>query len=543
MHTCGFYPVADLHNPTELVLLWASNVTSTNEEGQITSLFYDRLKEGAKLIVVDPRKTDLVERADLWLQLRPGTAQALAIGFIRVIIEEFLYDKEFVEKYSYGFEDLTRHVREYTPEKVSEITWVPAHLIREAARMYARARPAALQWGNPIEHDINAFDATRSLVCLMAICGNLDVAGGNCNAHDPEIMGLGQFVRADLIPEKRKEMISAHHRVIPRFMTTPPAFFRRAVLEDDPYPVRGFYGMCTNPLVAWADSKVTYDAFMRLDFVAMAEIFMTPTASLADIVFPVAHQYEMNDIGHYGIGHGMILARPKIVDPPEGCWPDMKVLNELGKRISPPEYWYDDHERFLEDVVKPAGLTYREFVAKGYLKGPDRFRLYEKMGFRTPTGKVELKLSTAEKYGLKPLPEFTGFPEEDDPDYPLLLISAKSRYYLLSSYRWVEKLRQKRPRPKVQIHPDTAVQYGIGDGDEVMIETKYGEITQVAHLTDIVHPRVISASLGWWFPEGDPREQFEWRKSNFNMLTSLGKLGKEFGTPNLKNLPCRIRRK
>jgi anaerobic selenocysteine-containing dehydrogenase len=542
VHTCGFYPVADLHHPTALILLWASNVSSTNEEGQIASLFYEQLKGGAKLVVVDPRRTDLAEKADLWLQLRPGTAQALALGFINIIIRESLYDKAFVEKYTYGFEDLARSVETYTPERVAEITWVPADLIQRAARMYAEAGPAALQWGNPIEHDINAFDATRSLVCLMAICGNLDVAGGNVNARDPKIMGLREFVRADLIPEKRKEMISAHHRVIPRFMTIPPAFFRKAVLESDPYPVRGYYGMCTNPLVAWADSKTTYDAFMNLDFVAVAEIFMTPTASVADIVFPVAHQFEMNDIGHYGIGHGMILARPKIVDPPGECWPDIKIMNELGKRISPPQYWHEDHETFLEDLLKPAGLTYREFVAKGYLKGPNRFKLYEKEGFRTPTGKVELKLSTAEKFGLKSLPEYAGLPEEDDADYPLVLISAKSRYYLMSSYRWVDKLRERRPKPTVEIHPDAAAEYGIGDGDEVVIETKYGEITQTARVTDRVHPRVISASLGWWFPEGDPEEQFEWRKSNFNMLTSTVKLGKEFGTPNLKNLPCTIRK-
>jgi len=543
VHTCGFYPVADLHNPTKLMLLWASNVTSTNEEGQINSLFYSQLKQGAKLIVVDPRRTELAQKADLWLQFRPGTAQALALGFIQVIIAESLYDKQFVEKYTYGFEDLARHVKKYTPENVSEITWVPADLIRRAARMYAATRPAALQWGNPIEHDINAFDAARSLVCLMAICGNLDVAGGNVNARDPQIMRLGEFVRADLIPQKRKEMISAHHNVIPRFMTIPPAYFRKAVLESDPYPVRAYYGMCTNPLVAWADSQATYDAFMRLDFVAVAEIFMTPTASLADIVFPVAHQFEMNDIGHYGIGHGIIFSRPKIVDPPEACWPDMKIMNELGKRISAPEYWHDDHEKFLEDLLRPAGITYREFAARGYLKGPDRFKAYETEGFRTPTGKVELKLSTAEKFNLKPLPEFTGLPEADDADYPLLLISAKSRYYLLSSYRWVSRLREKKPRPTVEIHPDTAAQYGIGDGDEVVIETKYGQITQTAWVTDVVHPRVISASLGWWFPEGDPKAQFEWRISNFNMLTSIARLGKEFGTPNLKNLPCRIRRK
>ena len=156
-----------------------------------------------------------------------------------MIIEEALYDQEFVEKYTYGFEDLARHVKHYSPETVSEITWVPPELIRKAARLYAAAKPAALQWGNAIEHDVNAFDATRSLVCLMAICGNLEVPGGNINAHEPKIMGLGEFVRADLIPDKRKEMISAYHGIIPRLMTVAPAYFRKAVLEGNALPGQG----------------------------------------------------------------------------------------------------------------------------------------------------------------------------------------------------------------------------------------------------------------------------------------------------------------
>lgn len=542
MHTCGFYPVADLHNPTNCILSWASNVLSTSEEGQIAGLALEQLKRGARLIVVDPRRTELAQRADLWLQLRPGTAQALALGFLHVIIEESLYDRDFVEKHTHGFEELARHVKQYPPETVSTITWVSADLIRKAARMYAEAKPAALQWGNAIEHDINAFDSARSLVCLMAVCGYLEAPGGNIEAHDPPIMRLAEFVRADLMPDKRKEMIGAAHRTIPRMMTVPPAYFRKAVLDATPYPVRAYYGMCTNPLVAWAESKLTCEAFMNLDFSAVAEIFMTPTASLADIVFPVAHQYEMNDIGHYGIGHGMVFARPRIVDPPGECWPDIKIMNELGKRISAPEYWREDFESFLDDVVRPAGLTFEQFAAQGYLKGPDRFMLHREQGFSTPSGKVELKLSTAEKFGLKPLPEFSGLPEEDDPEYPLILISAKSRYFLLSSYRWVEKLRRKQPDPLVEIHPETATALGIREGEKVVVETKYGQIVQVARVTDIVHPRIVSAALGWWFPEGEASQQFDWRESNFNMLTSTGKLGREFGTPNIKNIPCRVRR-
>jgi len=540
IHTCGFYPVVDFHHPSKLVVLWGSNITATNEEGEICSLLLEQLKTGTELIVIDPRRIDLAKKARHWLQIRPGADAALALGFIHVIVKEGLYDQEFVANWTEGFAELAAHIEAYPPEKVAEITWVPADEIRRAARTYAAAKPAAIQWGNPIEHNIHTFDTTRALICLMAITGNLDVPGGNVEARDPKIMGLGPFVRADLIPDKRKEIISAHHRIIPRLMTVAPAYFRKAVLEGIPYPVRGAYMMCSNPMLSYADSRLTHKALTSLDFLAVADLFMTPTAALADVVLPVASHFECDDIGHYGIGHGYILARPKVVDPPEECWPDKKIITELGKLMTPPELWPEDYHQLLEDLLKPAGLTYTQFVEKGYLKGPDRFRSYLEKGFKTPTGKVELKLSVAEKFRLKPLPSFDGYPEADDPAYPLLLTSAKSQYYLHSSYRWVPKLRKLRPHPRLEIHPDTAAMYGIAEREEIFIETPYGRIVQQACLTEAVAPLVVCGSHGWWFPEGRPERQFDWDKANFNMLTSVAKLGREYGTPNLKGIPCRI---
>jgi len=181
-----------------------------------------------------------------------------------------------------------------------------------------------------------------------------------------------------------------------------------------------------------------------------------------------------------------------------------------------------------------------DVILDDFVKSPDRFKLYEEKGFRTPTGKVELLLSTAEKFKLSALPEFRGLPEDDDPQYPLILTSAKSRYYLHSSYRWIEKLRRLKPHAQVEMHPDTARQYGIAEGDDVVIETRYGKITQKARLTDAIDPRVLCADHGWWFPEGNPENQYDWDKANFNMLTSTQKLGREYETPNLKGMGCRI---
>ena len=313
MHTCGFYPVTDFHHKSETVLVWGSNATHTHEEGEICSLLLEQLKQGTQLIVIDPRKTDLAKKAQFWLQPRPATDHFLALAFLNVIIEENLFDRTFVETWTHGFDDLARHVTAYAPEKMADITWVEADLIRKAARLYAESSPAAIHWGNALEQNNNTFHALRAITCIMALCGNLDIPGGNIQANEPKMMPLGKYVRADLLPNKRKEMIHAAHGTIPRLMTVPPAFFRKAVLEADPYPVKGAYVQCANPVMAYADSNRTVEALSRLDFLAVSDLFMTPTAALADIVLPAATHFEFDDIGHYGLGHGYILARPKVV--------------------------------------------------------------------------------------------------------------------------------------------------------------------------------------------------------------------------------------
>ena len=542
MHTCGFYPVADFHHPSRVVMLWGSNITSTNEEGAICSLLLKQLKSGAELIVIDPRKTALAQKAKYWLQIRPGTDHALALAFLHVIISEKIYDDNFVRNWTSGFEDLVDHIQPCSPEKMSEVTWVPAELVRKAARFYARSRPAAIQWGNPVEQTVHNFNSARALICLMAISGNLDLPGGNIKPSEPQTAPFGKFVRADLAPSKTKEMIHAHHGTIPGMMTVPPGLFRKAVLEKFPYPVKAAYMQGTNPLVTYADSRKTHETLLKLDFIAVADIFMTPTASMADIVLPAATHFEFNDIGHYGLGHGYILARPKVVDPPEGCWPDIKILNELGKALTSKEYWYDDYEKLLEEVLEPSGLSYSQFVDQGYLKGTGQFQKYLSVGFKPPTGKVELSLSQASKFNLPPLPHFSGLSQKESSEFPFVLTSSKSRFYLHSSYRWLAALREKRPHPKVEIHPETAEKLGIKEGDAVIIETRTGEITQMAHVTDAIHPKVINAAYGWWFPEAKPESQYDWKTSNYNMLTSMETLGKEFGTPDLKGICCRIRR-
>ena len=336
-------------------------------------------------------------------------------------------------------------------------------------------------------------------------------------------------------------MIHARHGTLHGLMTVPPSFLKRAILDHMPYPVCGAYLQGTNPLLTWADSRQTFAALSRLEFLAVSEVFMTP-AAMADIVLPAATHFEFDDIGHWGLGHGIVLARPKVVDPPAGCRSDIRILNDLGKALTESDLWYDDCRDMLDEVLAPAGIDFDVFARQGFLKAKQRFQKYVPRGFRTPTGKVELALSRAAELKVAPLPQFLGS-LEGNADYPLVLTSAKNPYFLHSSYRWVSKLRQRSVEPIVVIHPETAAGQGIRDGMPVVIETPGGQVAQFARLSDSVPPDVVCASYGWWFPEDKFNPQYDWQSANYNMLTTTERLGREFGTPNLKGIACRIRRK
>ena len=541
LHTCGFYPVTDFHHSSSLILLWGSNPTASNEEGAIHSLLQKQIRQGCRLIVVDPRQTGLARRSDCHLALKPGTDAALALSFLHVIIQENLIDRDFVNRFTVGFEELAQHCRKFSPEWVSMICGVPSEWIRKCARQYATIKPAAIAWGNAIEQHISAWDTTRALVCLMAVTGNLDVPGGNIHALEPPVLSLASFVRSDLVPDKPTRMIHSYFGTVPRMMTVPGTYFRKAILEQTPYPVRAAYMQCCNPLIGFADSRLTRQALLKLDFLAVSEVFPTPTTQLADIVLPAATQFEFDDIGHYGLGHGILLARRKLIEPPPECRPDLRIINDLGKRISRPEWWFVEETEMLRMVLEPTGIPLEEFFEKGYLKGPETFRKHLASGFRTKSGKVNLELKIGEKWGLSTLPDYS--PESPNPAFPLLLTSSKSPHYLHSSYRWMEPLRRREPVPVCRIHPETASQAGIREKDIVIIETAYGMIEQTAHLTDRIRPDTICAAYGWWFPEDKEVPDDFRHRSNYNRLTSAHPVGRAYGTPNLKGIPCRIQPK
>jgi anaerobic selenocysteine-containing dehydrogenase len=226
------------------------------------------------------------------------------------------------------------------------------------------------------------------------------------------------------------------------------------------------------------------------------------------------------------------------------CWPDSKILNELGKRLGHAQYFWNDMRGCLDEILKPSGMTYDDFKAIGILKGKWEYRTFEKKGFNTPSGKVEIYSEQLKDWGYDPLPHYKESPldhPELTKEYPLIFTSAKDPFYFHSAYRNIPSLRRLSPEPIVLIHPDTAARFGVSDGDWVAIETKQGTIRQKAKLEREIDPRIIVLSFGWWYPERRDLELSGWKESNLNILTSNDPpYEPAIGSTFLRAAPCRI---
>lgn len=516
-----------------------------------------RRENGAKIIVVDPRKTDAVRHADLWLQIRPGTDCALALAMINHIIQKGLYDKSFVEKWCHGFDQLKERAAEYPIEKAAKITWLRKEDIVQAAEWYATLKPGATNHGMGIEHQPGSIETLHAHYILSALSGNIEEKGGDIFPtpypgiiHEQEIaahdrlseeqvnktLGIERF---RLLSRKGFDLIQANvarlwgkeanNRTSYECFAHAPSVYR-AALTGKPYPVRGIITLSSNPMVTQPNTKLVYEALKSLDLYVVVDFFMTPSAQLADYVLPATTYLERPWLWTYSGVVGSERAMPKTVPGEYDRRDDYDFWRGLGLELGQEADWpWETLEALYDYRLAPVGLTFQQFMAQGgYLSVPKEYKRYQKVGFATPTGKVELYSTILEKLGYDPLPQFKEPPETpfSQPQlaekYPLILITGgRVQPYYHSEHRQVASLRKMHPDPIVQINSETAKNLGISDGDWVWIESPRGKIRQKCRLFDGIDPRVVHVEHGWWFPEEDgaePSLHGVW-KSNCNVLT------------------------
>ncbi len=459
---------------------------------------------------------------------------------------------------------LTERVKDYTPEKVEEITWVPADKLAAAARFYAEQKPAALHWGFALDTMTTTTPTTQAISWLWAITGNFDVPGGNVVARYAfDVVTYPYHASGTMLslpPEAHAKRIGTwKYPAVRDFRAwAHPDMVQEQIFTEDPYPIKGMWIQGSNPVTCTGtDIRKWYNAMKRLDFIVAVDLFMTPSAMLADVVHPAASFLEKESIKSWWIP---LQAIKKVVEVGD-CKSDVEINFELARRFKRDFPWRNVEEMF-DQIMKPSGMTYQELRDRGWVLPPPGhattpYRRHEKgilrpdgrPGFRTPSGKIELYSSWLERWGLDPLPYYEEPPYSpvSTPDlyksYPLIMgTGRRSPVFFHSEHKQIPWLREIEPEPIVEIHPKTAKQQGIQQGDWVFVENWLGKVKVKAHLTPIVHPKMVMVDHAWWYPErnGAEPEFYGLWEVNVNQLIPSDHVGKSgHGSP-LKNMLCKI---
>lgn len=528
----------DMKNAKTL-LVWSSNLYHSNTP--MSGTYQGMKKRGAKIIVVDPRHSVTAHDADIHLQLIPGTDGALALSMAQVIIEEGLYDKEFVENYVYGFEEYREYVQNFVPEEAEKITGVPAAQVRLAARTYAGNGPASVMFSaSPIVHHINGVQNYRAVFSLIAITGNYDVEGGNRTQPGPSSLAneFGRVRRFDGIEAiGQKEFPVWFDLSCDEAQCTKLADY---ILEEKPYPIKAVFAMGLNHRM-WPQPEHLQRALEKLDFYVNVELFMSESSNAADLVLPACTSYEREEV-HVGKGGRFYLSN-RAIEPVGEAKNDIEIIIDLLKKMGlKDEALENGYEAYMQHILEPSGLTLEEL--KNHPQGmqgknlfPPVVKTYESAPLHTPSGKVELKSLVLERYreshGYEGLPVYHDYRAEtkiDRNQYPLILSTGnrKPQFFHARVYRmaWLSNIEKAT---LVEIHPEDGEKYHIKDGATVKVVSPSGEMVGIAAYTIAGKPGVVNIYHG--NPKGDANE-----------LIGKDYLDPISGFPGYRSYFCRIER-
>ena len=545
----------------DLIVIWGNNPIVSNSDGLYGHWVVDCLKMGSRAIVVDPRMIWLASKAEHYLQIRPGTDGALALGIVNYLIENDLYDHEFVSLWCYGFEELAERAKEYPLDEVAKITDLPAEDIVAVARAIADSDAVTLQWGVAIDQIKETIPTAQAVLAIFEITGNIGKPG--TMQQPASILNYAAGWGSEfLVPEQEAKRIGQdeHPLIKMGFQECVTDDYIRCLETGKPYPIKVAWMQTTNPLACTGvDAKRTLDAHMNIETIVYVDLFMTPTSmALADYFLPACTYAERNGLR---VGDGAQRAETinKAIEPLGESRSDMQICLDIGKRISPEAWPWDTVEDMYSNILAETGHTFEEMqeLAPGY--PPFEYHMHEKgllradgnVGFDTATGRIELWCSMYNNLGLDPLPSY----EEPVPsplstpelceEYPLVLTTGARLWGMFhSEHRQIPRMRALHPEPLVYVNPKTAADFGVKDGDWVWVENHLGRCKRVVKETPIVNERTASTDHAWWHPEAPGELEAGlydlWDLTVENLLPyDCGKTG--FGA-NYKNTICKIYR-
>jgi len=568
--TYGWFPMPEIAN-TKCVVLFGHNPRQHSWTPIYNAINFAR-SQGAKVIVLDPRVSSQAEVADLHLRLRSGTDAAMCLGWLKVIFDEGLYDEDFVRDWCVGFEELRARVDEYPLERVEAITGVDRELIAEAARMYASADSAVIPWTPITDQQISSTSAIRLHSILRAVTGNLDTPGGEGlggfnPAYIPESeLGLHEVLSAE---QKAKQLGYDHHPaytyrvadmlrdatektwgypyadIVMGCQMANPSLVFRAMENADPYPIKAFFALGNNALLSYPNQNQIHRALLNQDLIVSHEIFMTPTAMLADYVLPGDVFSERNHVADSWSWSTRLTLSEKAVDPPPEASSTFQFWSDLAQRMGLGEHFpWKSLDEVLDHRLSRSGRKFSDFAAGAGMEAPPaEYRKYEKIGFATPSGKVELYSSVLEELGFDPLP-YHRDGAATSADYPYRIFTGvREDAFFQTGQRNIRVLRRKSPLPHLFLHPEDATREGLSDGDWARLETEFGHVTAQVSVQESMKEGHVRVPHGWWYPELRGKEPLAgaFLSSDAVLCSDEAEyLDYEQGIPNFKGFPGRV---
>ncbi len=543
----------DIEN-AEIVVVWGTNPATDSPPVDMQRL-EAAAKRGARIIVIDPRRTETVIHTDAqWIPIRPGTDGALALSMIEVMLEEDLYDEDFTENWCHGFDELKTYVQHFPPEVVQSITWVPADIIRDLARRICNASGASLLMFTGLEYSNSGVQSARAVLTLFALADQLDVPGGtsltmldsefpinrSCNLDNPNVnLAIG---RAEF-PVYTGYRGEAHAIALVD-----------SVLKGQPYQTRALIIHGASLLTSWPQTQIWREVLSKLDFIVCIDRQFTADSAYADIILPATTMFENYSYMIYG---PIFRLRERMLEPVGEARNDYLIMAKLADSLGYGHLFPQTEEEMLRFVLKGSGYTLEDVrAAGGWIRIPTPMLEYKKWqkgglrkdgkpGFDTPTGKFEIWSTILEEYGYEPLPKYIepiegplGSPKSLE-RFPLVFNSgARPQTDFRSQHHGIEGLINDTPEPIVELNIEDAEKRDIKGGDLVRVVTSRGSVPFRAKVT----AGIVKGCIECMFGGGTPVGPKAWREWNVNELTDICNYDSISGFPVYKALLCDVQK-
>jgi len=552
--TCGRM-LMDMFNDierSEVIVIWGTN-PSTDLPPIDMQKIIEANSHGAHVVVIDPRRTRpaRLDGAE-WIPIRPGTDGALALGMCNVLLEEELFDENFVRNWTIGFEEFSTYVQHFTPGVVEGITGISRDSIKSLARRIALSKGVSQLMYTGLEYSNCGVQAIRAALVLWALAGQLDVPGGRCFKMPGNAFPINRagHVKA---PRGKQRIGDGRFPVYVKYRDEAHASgLPDSVLRGEPFRTRALIIQGASLTTSWPDPDLWQRTLAGLDLVVCIDRQMTADARFADILLPATTYYENESYMIYG---SLFRIRERMIEPLGEARSDLFIMSELAARLGYGHLYPQNERELFDHVLKGSGFTYDDVINSGGIVSIEtrmmEYKKWEKgllrkdgkLGFDTPSGKFEIASSVLEEHGYDALPIYTE-PQEGPlsrpdlfNDFPLIFNSgSRVKTGFHTQHRGIKKLTEKRPRPTVTINSEDAEERGIHNGDLVRIKTPRGSLTMWALVTDGIVRGAIDANHACGSPVGPDA----WQKRNINALTDMGQFDPISGFPVYKCLLCDV---